>query len=642
MYQNRLKHRRSNLGQSSSPSLGPENSFSPHFNAFDSAVNSAVNTPSEELPGFNFNYVNLPANNDQYNCVPKMENIEAEGNLYFAPSLQATPSATPVASPALTGIKKFIPSNPNLAHLSRPPSPYQSPFLPPGYNSQTNNSFQPMPFSLDGSNMFLTPSQPPSPTATPMASPPLNAAFTSPPSPLQHPLRHPYYSLNFSSPNSHMQNTPVSMDAQGNIFAIPSRPVSPSATPMASPSVSAMHPYLPHDMDPLSRPPSPLQHQLDGAFFGMNNAGVSQQPLQTVSISDMLALDTVGETSNNHGEHNPDYSQFFAVPNYHPVNSMNFSDNSGRPNNCPEYMHNRNTSIPTHITSFNAPQTNNIAGKGLQIRVLGVPESGAKSRVETQIKFCLQLVTDRGEKVSLWSHLRLPEFMVAKEKFKRKNSKDQTNPLEHNVLNLETNVICATDITRKVYTCISCVQRERKRALRKKENKVKNQQASVSNTPNASRASSPVSELGNALPGLNLDDEQSLQLEQRKILLFNCNELVDFSSGDTILPARITCYCRHHNEKVGFCIYFTMKDYLGQVIATGMSPPIMITDDHKSNKGKTANRKQGRKSEYEIPVRNFDFAPPNGHSVGIPGSMPMSSVPIVPNFVPTHMPPSGM
>ena len=51
---------------------------------------------------------------------------------------------------------------------------------------------------------------------------------------------------------------------------------------------------------------------------------------------------------------------------------------------------------------------------------------------------------------------------------------------------------------------------------------------------------------------MDLDDEKTMQLEQRKILLFNCSEIVDFSSGDTILPTRITCYCRHHNEKVGF------------------------------------------------------------------------------------------
>ncbi|CAG8582997.1 2204_t:CDS:2 [Ambispora leptoticha] len=125
--------------------------------------------------------------------------------------------------------------------------------------------------------------------------------------------------------------------------------------------------------------------------------------------------------------------------------------------------------------------------KNLQIQVLGVPQTGAKSRVETQIKLCLQLVTDKGEKVPLWSHLRLPEYMVAKEKLKTKNARNNQgqsmNIVEKSVLNLEANVICASD-AKKVLTCLG--------------------------------------------------------------------EIVDFSSGDTILPTRITCYCRHHNEKVGF------------------------------------------------------------------------------------------
>jgi hypothetical protein len=100
----------------------------------------------------------------------------------------------------------------------------------------------------------------------------------------------------------------------------------------------------------------------------------------------------------------------------------------------------------------------------LQIRVLGVPQTGAKSRVETQIKLCLQLVTDKGEKVPLWSHLRLPEYMVAKEKLKTKNAR---NPPDHamninekGVLNLEATVVCASDIPKKVLTCLGCVQRE--------------------------------------------------------------------------------------------------------------------------------------------------------------------------------------
>ncbi|RCH85919.1 SPT3 Dosage dependent suppressor of Ty-induced promoter mutations-like protein, partial [Rhizopus stolonifer] len=102
----------------------------------------------------------------------------------------------------------------------------------------------------------------------------------------------------------------------------------------------------------------------------------------------------------------------------------------------------------------------------------------------------------------------------------------------------------------------------RKRSQRRKENKVKHEQEE------------------------RQVDEKSIALEEQKVLLFNCSEVVDFNSGDTILPTRITCYCRHHNERLGFCIYFEMLDHTGKQVATGMSPPIMITDDHKSNKVK--------------------------------------------------------
>jgi len=36
------------------------------------------------------------------------------------------------------------------------------------------------------------------------------------------------------------------------------------------------------------------------------------------------------------------------------------------------------------------------------------------------------------------------------------------------------------------------------------------------------------------------------------IIQFNCSEILDFGSGAVILPMRITCYCRHHKEKLGF------------------------------------------------------------------------------------------
>ena len=37
-----------------------------------------------------------------------------------------------------------------------------------------------------------------------------------------------------------------------------------------------------------------------------------------------------------------------------------------------------------------------------------------------------------------------------------------------------------------------------------------------------------------------------------RILVFRCTPIVDLANGEVVLPARITCYCRHHHEKTGF------------------------------------------------------------------------------------------
>jgi len=70
------------------------------------------------------------------------------------------------------------------------------------------------------------------------------------------------------------------------------------------------------------------------------------------------------------------------------------------------------------------------------------------------------------------------------------------------------------------------------------------------------------------------------------IIQFNCAEILDFSTGTAVLPLRLTCYCRHHREKVGFSVHFSMLDNSGRVVGTGMSRPIMITDDHKTSSNK--------------------------------------------------------
>ncbi|RKP25426.1 hypothetical protein SYNPS1DRAFT_28845 [Syncephalis pseudoplumigaleata] len=176
----------------------------------------------------------------------------------------------------------------------------------------------------------------------------------------------------------------------------------------------------------------------------------------------------------------------------------------------------------------------------MQIRVLGIPQTGAKSRVETQVKLCLQLVTKEGDKVTRWSRLRLPEHMVARECLKRRNSKlggpEYREPTDADILSLEVAVVCSSDTTRRVLTCVGCVHRERKRTLRKKENRHIREEL----------------ERTGRTDFLNLEDEKILKREQSKIVLFNCNQELDFTSGGTILPTRITCYCRHHTEKKGF------------------------------------------------------------------------------------------
>lgn len=98
------------------------------------------------------------------------------------------------------------------------------------------------------------------------------------------------------------------------------------------------------------------------------------------------------------------------------------------------------------------------------IRVLGLPHTGAKSRVETQIKICLQLVDVAGELATTWSHLKLPEHLVAKDKLKRKNQKygadEKASLTDAQVLILEAAVVCDGQQENEIIMCTSCVHRE--------------------------------------------------------------------------------------------------------------------------------------------------------------------------------------
>jgi hypothetical protein len=130
----------------------------------------------------------------------------------------------------------------------------------------------------------------------------------------------------------------------------------------------------------------------------------------------------------------------------------------------------------------------------------------------------------------------------------------------------------------EVRICNNCVQRERKRAGRKKTKREEEQQ-------------------------------HWERFETERVVVFNSNEYLPFkpcepqhnphrdsglgTESDYYQPPegalqvtaamRIACYCRHQSEKEGFQVIFTLKDQNGNVVAQQMSDSILITDDHKTH-----------------------------------------------------------
>ncbi|ORY92060.1 hypothetical protein BCR43DRAFT_497727 [Syncephalastrum racemosum] len=296
----------------------------------------------------------------------------------------------------------------------------------------------------------------------------------------------------------------------------------------------------------------------------------------------------------NHHEHKAviDMNDISSMLEQHASSKMPIKDDSmmmldaGGSSAIPAATTSTTTTASTNGTTAASPaallirQEQSINGQPLQIRILGVPDNGAKSRVETQIKLCIQLVTEYGTKVPLASHLRLPESMLARAKLRKSQTKKSNTPAAQSnkdpIIDLDAAVVCVSDPTRPVRMCAGCVRRERKRAERKKD-------------------------CGPVTTG-----DEAFEQERDRVLIFNCDPLLNFSSSDAILPTRITCYCRHHNERVGFRIRFTMR-LNGALIAKGETPPIMITDDHKSIKQPT-NRKR-RRVDDSIPAHTVPVTP---------------------------------
>ncbi|KAL8841794.1 MAG: hypothetical protein Q9170_000827 [Blastenia crenularia] len=185
--------------------------------------------------------------------------------------------------------------------------------------------------------------------------------------------------------------------------------------------------------------------------------------------------------------------------------------------------------------------------------------------------------------------------------------------------------------------CDGCMMRERKRANRRMEKEVSD------------------------------EDLRWKQGEKERIVVFNENEIVDWKpygspdlnesaskrarvsgkgkkkdeTGDEMastnsqptlnvpypelakqvrLLMRITCYCRHQGESEGFQVILTLRDYLGNCIAQEVSTPILITDDHKTSALQSESRPAMIGNESQL--HNGGFFPnlPTSH-IGIANQM---------------------
>ncbi|KAG8423195.1 SPT3 Dosage dependent suppressor of Ty-induced promoter mutations-like protein [Metarhizium acridum] len=247
--------------------------------------------------------------------------------------------------------------------------------------------------------------------------------------------------------------------------------------------------------------------------------------------------------------------------------------------------------MPQHIPLYNSTPVYNFTG-GYELRILPTP---LKSRVETQIpiKMTLSPLPPGVTK------LHLPTHTISKPKLLARPCPERSP----DTLELHVNLVCTSameqgDFKKKaleraavvpqgylpelddeenspqnggdVRICAGCISRERKRAARKKIKK---------------------------------PEEEKIwsQDEERRVIVFNTQEVKEWqpltgvldASGrpDAVVtramqidaPMRIACYCRHHSEKMGFNVIFTIKDFRDRLIAQAMSNPIMITDDHKTH-----------------------------------------------------------
>ncbi|KAJ7772668.1 hypothetical protein DFH07DRAFT_866218 [Mycena maculata] len=230
----------------------------------------------------------------------------------------------------------------------------------------------------------------------------------------------------------------------------------------------------------------------------------------------------------------------------------------------------------------------------LPIMFPSLPEGGTKSRVETQVRVTVDLADSSSssdptkyDRVGSWKWLQLPRGTATK---RRTRKQGKIDPDAQDILRLTATVTCASAPHNRVYSCTTCQTREVGSPSQfSLFSQLKRQQAKRVAKKLASRVRPTRSDSESGDDAATKSTKGKQQEDTTSIIQFNCAEIQDFSSGSVVLPLRITCYCRHHREKVGFSVHFAMMDHNGRIVGSGISKPIMITDDHKTPATKSSD-----------------------------------------------------
>lgn len=453
----------------------------------------------------------------------------------------------------------------------------------------------------------------------------------------------------FGAPTSHHIRDPASASNSPGPFEMETSRFTPDASLSPnghSPKLSSSSPCPPGEARGNTKTSS-KQYSLTKSMNDLKTNGSRE----TSPWKDVSGLPNM---NNNH--HNPPQSQAFNSPSPNTNVDFGFSATAGQNQGwLPDFNLNPG-SMPQNSMAFQHMQRDmqGLAAFNFQQQQLSSPGTyhlkvdggAAKSRVETQIRIKLILYPlPAGVR-----RLHLPTHTISKPKLLAR----PTPPRSPDMLELHTALVCTSamqdDMLRKkallrarasamsmkidplpesgsqdeedegqngaeVHICSGCMTRERKRAARKKIKKPE-------------------------------DEDLWMKDEDRRIVVFNSQEVRDWSprqEGDGFsvdVQMRIACYCRHHAEKLGFQVIFTITDCRGRFVAQALSSSIMITDDHKTHSQATnalGNSPENTTNLAPCPNLGQDMtslSPPS-----FPYGMPQSSsdIQLLPNNTPYPM-----